>query len=108
MSVSKAPTRCGTRPSTSSSRLPEGPMLNLKIFVDETLYPECRDRLAAALGPIRTMLCDELKVEVPACQLALMPVLAMADLPPINAEMQILPRPERTRDHMLAVSRRLQ
>src|SRR5689334_2330987 len=83
-------------------------MPNLKIFVDETLYPECRDRLAAALGPIRSMLCDELKVEVPACQLALMPVLAMADLPRVNAEMQILPRPERTRDHMVAVSRRLQ
>ena len=83
-------------------------MPNLKIFVDETLYPECRDGLAAAMEPIRAMLCHELKVEVPACQLALMPVLAMADLPRVNAEMQILPRPDRTRDHMISVSRRLQ
>jgi len=83
-------------------------MPNLKIFVDETLYPECRDSLAAALEPIRAMLCRELKVDIPACQFALLPVLAMADLPRVNAEMQILPQPERTRDHMVAVSRRLQ
>jgi hypothetical protein len=83
-------------------------MPNLKIFVDETLYPECRERLAAAMEPIRTMLCDALKVDIPACQFALMPVMAMVDLPRVNAEMQVLPRPERTRDRMTAVSRRLQ
>jgi hypothetical protein len=83
-------------------------MPNLKIFVDETLYPECRDRLAAAMEPIRSMLCDELKVDAPACQFALMPVMAMGDLPRVNAEMQVMPRPERTRDHMISVSRRLQ
>lgn len=83
-------------------------MPNIKIFVDETIYPECRDSLAAALEPIRAMLCRELKVDVPACQFALMPVLAMADLPRVNAEMQILPKPGRTRDHMLSVGRTLQ
>jgi hypothetical protein len=83
-------------------------MPNLKIFVDETLYPQCRESLAAAMEPIRSMLCDALKVDVPACQFATMPVMAMEDLPRVNAEMQILPKPERTRDHMLAVSRRLQ
>lgn len=83
-------------------------MPNLKIFVDEALFPECRERLAAAMAPIRSMLCDELKVDIPACQFALMPVMGMEDLPRVNAEMQILPRPERTRDHLLSVSRRLQ
>lgn len=83
-------------------------MPNLKIFVDETLYPQCRERLAAALEPIRAMLCRELDVDVPACQFALLPVMAMDDLPRANAEMQILPRPERTRDHVVAVGRRLQ
>jgi hypothetical protein len=83
-------------------------MPNVKIFVDEAIYPQCRDSLAAALGPIRSMLCSELDVEVPACQFALVPVMAMADLPRVNAEMQIMPKPERTRDHMTRVSRRLQ
>ena len=83
-------------------------MPNVKIFVDETLYPACRDSVAAALEPIRSMLCQELNVDVSACQLALLPVLAMLDLPRVNAEMQILPRPERTRDHMIMVSQRLQ
>ncbi|KUM27508.1 hypothetical protein AU467_16540 [Mesorhizobium loti] len=83
-------------------------MPNLKIFVDETLYPECRDKLAAAMEPIRSMLCEELKVDVPACQFALLPVMAMNDLPRVNAEMQILPKPERTRDQLIFVSRRLQ
>lgn len=83
-------------------------MPNVKIFVDEAIYPDCRDSLAAALEPIRSMLCSELKVDVPACQFALVPVLAMADLPRVSAEMQILPRPERTRDHITEVGRRLQ
>jgi hypothetical protein len=83
-------------------------MPNVKIFVDDRIWPDRREALAGALEPIRAMLCRELQVEVPACQFAVVPVLAMADLPPVNAEMQILPRPERTRDHLLAVGRQLQ
>lgn len=72
-------------------------MPNVKIYVDETLYPGCRDRLAAMLGPARDLLCRELAVDVPACQFAVLPVLAMPDLPRVNAELLLLPRPERTR-----------
>ena len=82
-------------------------MPNVKIFVDEALYPGCRDALAAALGPIRDMLCQDLSVDVPACQFAVMPVCAMPDLPRVNVEMQILPRPERTREVVLAVCTKL-
>lgn len=78
-------------------------MPNVKIFVDDTLYPDCRDRLAAALEPARSLLCRELKVDVPSCQFAVLPVMAMADLPRVSVEMQIMPRPERTRDLLLAV-----
>jgi hypothetical protein len=78
-------------------------MPNVKIFVDEGLYPAVRAPLAAALGPIRDMLCRELAVDVPACQFAVMAVGGMADLPLVNVEMAILPRPERTRDRLLAV-----
>ncbi len=82
-------------------------MPNVKIYVDETLYPSCRDRLPAALGPILDMLCHDLTVDRPACQIAVIPVLAMPDLPPVNVEMQIMPRPERTRAVLLAVCAKL-
>lgn len=82
-------------------------MPNVKIFVDETLYPDCKAPLAQALGPIREMLCRDLQVDIGACQFAVMPVGAMADLPRVNVEMAILPRPERTREVILSVCGKL-
>jgi hypothetical protein len=82
-------------------------MPNVKIFVDDMLYPSIRDPLARALGPIRDMLCRDLSVDVPACQFAIIPVGAMPDLPRVNVEMAILPRPERTRALILSVSAKL-
>lgn len=82
-------------------------MPNVKIYVDEVLYPTCRDRLPLALGPILDMLCHDLTVDRPACQIAVMPVLAMPDLPPVNVEMQIMPRPERSRAALVAVCAKL-
>jgi hypothetical protein len=82
-------------------------MPNLKIYVDEVIYPDCRHRFRAALGPILDMLCDDLTVDRPACQIAVIPVLAMPDLPPVNVEMQIKPRPDRTRAVVLSVCAKL-
>lgn len=82
-------------------------MPNVKIYVDEVIYPACRDRLRAALGPILDMLCRDLAVDRTACQLAVMPVLAMPDLPPVNVEMQIMPHPDRTRAALQAVGAKL-
>jgi hypothetical protein len=82
-------------------------MPNVKIFVDDSLYEGIRVPLAQALGPIRDMLCRELAVDIPACQFAVLPVGAMPDLPRVNVEMAILPRPERTRDLLLSVCGRL-
>ncbi|GLS86993.1 hypothetical protein GCM10010873_19670 [Cypionkella aquatica] len=78
-------------------------MPNVKIFVDQNLYPAVSAPLATALGPIRDMLCHELAVDVPACQFAVMAVGGMADLPLVNVELAIMPRPERTRERLLAV-----
>lgn len=78
-------------------------MPNVKIYVDEGVYPACRDSLAKALRPLRDMLCDSLQVPAPACQFAVLPVLAMADLPPVNVEIQIMPHAERTRERLLLV-----
>ena len=82
-------------------------MPNVKIYVDESIYPAGRERLAIALGPILVMLCHDLTVDRPACQIAVMPVLAMPDLPPVNVEIQILPRPNRSRAVLLDVCAKL-
>jgi hypothetical protein len=71
-------------------------MPNVKLYVDETVLPGCRAGLIAALPGLRTMLCDALKVDVAACQFAVIPVIAMPDLPRVNVEMHILPHPDRT------------
>jgi len=83
-------------------------MPNLKIHVDETLYPACKAALAAALVRIRAQLCADLDVAPAACQVAVIPVLAMDDLPRVAVEMLILPRPDRTRDRVTEVGKRLQ
>lgn len=82
-------------------------MPNVKIYVDDTIFPDCRDRLSGMLGPVRAMLCDDLKVNPPACQFAVIPVLAMPDLPPVNVEMQIMPHPNRDRPLLLSVCTKL-
>ena len=82
-------------------------MPNVKIFVDEVIYPATRTALAEALLPIRAMLCADLNLLPPACQFAVMPVLAMTDLPPVNVELQIMPHPDRTRQVLLAVCAKL-
>lgn len=82
-------------------------MPNIKIYVDEAIYPSCRDSLTAALGPIVDMWCRALTVDRPACQMAVVPVLALTDLPPLNVEIQIMPRPERTREMLLVVCAKL-
>ena len=78
-------------------------MPNVKIFVDDSLYPALRAPLMATLGPLRELLCARLSVDPPACQFAVVPVGAMPDLPRINVEMLILPRADRTRALVLSV-----
>lgn len=78
-------------------------MPNVKIYVDEAIYPACRDGLRGALGPLLDMLRRDLAVDRPACQIAVIPVMALPGLPPVNVEMQVMPRPDRTRAVLLAV-----
>ncbi|WP_186394080.1 MULTISPECIES: hypothetical protein [unclassified Stappia] len=73
-------------------------MPNIKIFVDETQYSAVRSGLAALLPDLRTALCSSLRVDNAAFQIAVIPVLGMADQPQVNVEMQLMPRPERTRE----------
>lgn len=78
-------------------------MPNVKIYVDDRLFPDLRAALDGALLPARSLLCRELGVDVPACQFAVMPVLAMPDLPAVNVELHVLPRSDRTRDRVTEV-----
>lgn len=78
-------------------------MPNVKIFVEEALFANQGGALRNALLPLRDILCRGFGVDISACQFAVMPVMAMPDLPLVNVEMQILPRADRTRDAVLAV-----
>lgn len=78
-------------------------MPNVKIYVDEAIFPACRDALIAALGPMRDHLCAEFRVDVPACQFAVLPVVGLADQPRVNVEIQILTKADRTRDRVTAI-----
>ncbi|WP_416358114.1 hypothetical protein ACLNGM_09430 [Aureimonas phyllosphaerae] len=82
-------------------------MPNLKIFVDETIFPDCRTALDRELESIRSMLCRELGVEVAACQFAVLPVMALPDQPSVNVEMQIMPKPDRTRERLVGLAETL-
>ena len=83
-------------------------MPNVKIYIDETLLPDCRTALAEALLPLRTMLCAALSVEVGACQFAILTALVMPDLSRVNVEMHILPHPDRTRVKLTALAEQVQ
>lgn len=72
-------------------------MPNVKIFVDETQYGAVKSGLIAVLPDLRAMLCEAFDVEVPACQMAVIPVLGLPDQPPINVELHLLAKPERSR-----------
>lgn len=83
-------------------------MPNVKLYVDETLLPDCREDMTALLHPLRILLCKSLRVEVSACQFAILPVLVMADLPRVNVEIHILPHPDRTRETLTALAQKVQ
>lgn len=78
-------------------------MPNLKIFIDESIGTEAKARLHAALPSLRDLLCRELDVGIPLAQFALVPVLGLSDQAQLAVEMQILPKPERTREHLVSV-----
>jgi hypothetical protein len=82
-------------------------MPNVKIYVDDTLLPYCREHLVGSLGQLRDRLCEALAVDRAACQFAVIAVSAMPDLPRVNVELQLLPRSERTRDVLVSVCRML-
>lgn len=80
-------------------------MPNVKIFVDQARLAQVQEGLIALLPDLRQMLCTAFGVDVPACQFAVIGVLGLPDQPPINAELHILARPERTREAVAHTAR---
>jgi hypothetical protein len=79
-------------------------MPNIKIFVDETEYGAVKSGLVGLLSEMRTALCSSLLVDEAAFQIAVIPVLGIAGQPPVNIEIHLMPRPERTRELLAGVA----
>lgn len=72
-------------------------MPNVKLFVDETVFNDRKDALAAFLPVLRGAICDQLAVPVGAVQLVVVPVLGVADQTQVNMEIHYLAAPGRTK-----------
>ncbi|SDX06936.1 hypothetical protein [Roseicitreum antarcticum] len=73
-------------------------MPNVKLFIDQTQYGQVEQGVSALLPELRDLLCRTLSVGPGACQIAVMPVMGLPDQPPINVEMQLMPKDGRTPD----------
>lgn len=75
-------------------------MPNLKMFVGEAVDDASRARLHAELPRIRDLLCKLLLVDISLAQFAIVPVLGIVDQAQIAIEIQLMPKAERTREHI--------
>ncbi|WEZ86260.1 hypothetical protein P6U16_27240 (plasmid) [Rhizobium sp. 32-5/1] len=82
-------------------------MPNIKIYVDQGLPEDAQLGVREALVPLREIICRALKVESAACQLAILPAYGMADQP-VNVEVAILPKPDRTRPVLSDLAEKIQ
>lgn len=79
----------------------------LKVYVDTPLWEAKGMAIQAILTEIRTYLCDTFNVDVSLCQLLLIPSYGLPDQPRVSAEIQIMPRPERTPELVLSACHQL-
>ncbi|KPQ06520.1 MAG: hypothetical protein HLUCCA12_09560 [Rhodobacteraceae bacterium HLUCCA12] len=82
-------------------------MPNVKFYIDARTCPASREAIAGMLPDLRALICETLEVPPEACQFALIEVAGMDDQPQINTELQLLPSPTRTPDHLRGVAHRL-
>lgn len=82
-------------------------MPNAKLFVDERLGAAVLEQLHEALPLLRELLCRELNVQTALAQIALISVRGLADQAQIAVEIQVLPSPQRSREHLIATSNQL-
>jgi hypothetical protein len=77
-------------------------MPNLKIFADEAIGADGIARLHAALPELRELMCERLGVDLALAQFGIVRVLGFPDQAQLAVEMQVLPKPERTREQLAA------
>lgn len=82
-------------------------MPNAKLYVDQRLWSARQADIEALLGPMRDLICNDLSVTPAACQIAAIPCIGLADQPPLNLELAILPKPDRTRDLLTGFGERM-
>jgi hypothetical protein len=82
-------------------------MPNLKIFVDEALGAKAQVCLHAALPQLREMICRRLDVELALTQCVLVPVVGLPDQAQLAVEIQILPKPGRSHEQLIATGKDL-
>ena len=83
-------------------------MPNVKIYVDEDILAEHEAALTQILEPLREIVAQHLEVPHSACQLALLPVIALKDQPAMNVEIHIMPRAGRTQKYLEAMGTQIQ
>ena len=79
----------------------------LKIFADEAIGFEGTSKLVATLPSLRNLLCRGFDVDISICQCTVIPVHGLRDQALLAVEIQILPKPERTREMIIGVCNRL-
>lgn len=81
-------------------------MPNLKIFADTALGPDAIKRIEGELPGLRDLICRELNVDIELAQLAIVEVRGLPDQAMLAVEMQVMPKPDRTREHLVATCER--
>lgn len=80
---------------------------NVKVYVDEGVLPAVQDRSDTVLVGLRRFLCEALGVTEAACHIVLIGVKSLPGQTPVNVELVLLRRQDRTGDTMTAFCSRL-
>lgn len=83
-------------------------MPNAKLYIDDRALARIAEGIEPALGDLRQALCQVFSVTEPACHLVIIPVKALAGQTPVNVELTILHKADRTREAVEAACLRLQ
>lgn len=82
-------------------------MPNVKIYVDDTMLAGVAERSDTVLVALRSFICEALGVTEAACHIVLVGVKSPAGQTPVNVELVLLRRQDRTSEIMAAFCGRL-
>jgi hypothetical protein len=78
-------------------------MANVKFFIDQAVMRDKDAVLDGVMAQMRALICDRLEVAPGACQFAALAVRSLPDQPPVNVELHILAKPDRTPEKLRAL-----